>query len=60
MAVAKNLVGIVSIQTVHKDRQLIAYWVIFHDFLSSVFFFKINFLKKFVEEYHQNVKQFGS
>ena len=38
---------------------LIAYWVIFHAFLSSADFFQINFLKKFFQEYHQNVKQFG-
>ena len=37
-----------------------AYWVILHAFLSSADFFKINFFKKFFQEYHQNVKQFGS
>ena len=31
-----------------------ARWEIFHDFLSSaVFFFKIIFLKTFIQEYHQ-------
>ena len=33
---------------------------IFHDFLSPAEFFKINFFEKFFQEYHQNVKQFGS
>ena len=33
---------------------------IFSCFLSSAdFLFKINFLKKFFQEYHQNVKYFG-
>ena len=35
--------------------------VIFHAFLSSAefFFFEINFLKKFFQEYHWNVKLVG-
>ena len=37
-----------------------AYWVILHAFLSSAdFFFKINFCKKFFQEYHQ-CQKFGS
>ena len=37
-----------------------ALFLVFHAFLLSAdFFFKINFLKKFFQEYHQNVKQFG-
>ena len=40
--------------------ELFAPWVIFHAFLSSADFFKINFFKKFFQEYHQSVKQFGS
>ena len=40
--------------------ELIAYWVFFHDFCRLLIFLKINFLKKFFKEYHQNdVKQFG-
>ena len=31
----------------------------FHAFLSSADFFKINFFKKFFQEYQQCVKQFG-
>ena len=37
-----------------------AKWVIFHAFLSSAEFFKINFLKKIFQEYHLSVKPFGS
>ena len=38
-----------------------ACWVIFHAFSwSANFFFKINYFKKFFQEYHQSVKQFGS
>ena len=33
---------------------------IFHDFLTPAELFKINFFEKFFQEYHQNVKQFGS
>ena len=33
--------------------------VIFHAFLSSTDFFKINFFENFFQEYHQSVKQFG-
>ena len=43
--------------------KLSAYWVILHAFLSSVdffSFFKINFFKKFFQEYRRSVKQFGS
>ena len=40
-------------------HSLHTYWVIFHAFLSSTDFSKINFLKKYFQEYHQNVKQFG-
>ena len=33
-----------------------AYWVILHAFLSSAeFFFKINLIKTFFQEYHQHV-----
>ena len=39
--------------------KLIAFSVIFHAFCRLLIFFKINFLKKFFQEYHQNVKQFG-
>ena len=31
----------------------------FMRFCCLLIFFKINFLKKFFQEYHQNVKQFG-
>ena len=39
---------------------LFAYWVFFHDFLSSADFFKINFFEKFFQEHFQSVKQFES
>ena len=35
-------------------------WEIFHAFMSSADFFKINFWGNFFQEYHQSVKQFGS
>ena len=45
------------------DEIWFTYWHLTHcilAFLSSAdFFFKINFLKKFFQKYHQNVKQFG-
>ena len=40
--------------------KLFAYWVILQALLSSADFFKINFSEKFIQEYHQRVKQFGS
>ena len=33
---------------------------LFRTFLSSAFFFKINFFEKSFHEYHKTVKQFGS
>ena len=35
-----------------KKRNCFACWVIFHDFLSSAEFLKINFFKKQIHEYH--------
>ena len=40
--------------------KLFASWVIYHAFLSSADYFKINFFKKFSQEYHQSVIKFGS
>ena len=40
--------------------KLFACWVIFHAFLSYADFFQNHFFKKFFQEYHQSVKQFGS
>ena len=50
-----------TIQAAFRGMKVnVAFWVISHAFLPSAdFFFKINFLKKFFQEYHQNVKQFG-
>ena len=36
--------------------ELFASWVIFQAFLSYADFFKINFLEKFFQEYHQSAK----
>ena len=40
-----------------RHVELIAYWVILHVFCRLLIFFKINLLKKFFQENHQNVKQ---
>ena len=44
------------------NLELAAYLVILHALLSSAFFFKykIKFIEKFLHEYHQIAKQFGS
>ena len=39
-----------------RVNQLKACWVIFHGFLLSDIFFKINFFEKFFREYHLSVK----
>ena len=39
---------------------LFAYWLILHALLSSADFFQNQLFKKFFQEYHQSVKQFGS
>ena len=38
--------------------QLFAYWVIFRAFCRLLNFFKINFLEKKNQDYHQSAKQF--
>ena len=44
-----------------RTSELFACWVILHAFLSTVvFFLKVTFSKKNLQEYHQSVKQFGS
>ena len=44
---------------IEKRKELIAYWVIFHAFLSSADFFQNKLFEKIFQKYHQNVKQFG-
>ena len=51
----KRLVYRVEAHIINNDYEyleLFAAWVIFHPFLSSADFFKINFFEKFFQKYH--------